>query len=302
MENPTNFALAHMWPVYVGNFRCKNFHQLPSEVHDYFASKGLLARQVFVREKDEYFEVQHHNGLYDFLVYFCTKQAADFAVQNAHRERYYGHKLNVFPGRYPSYFDPARTVKLHLFRQCNSATEEHLEHYIFAESLGKIDCIIKHGPRKVFVQYQSVEDRNKALQKVIIFEPAPVYQRQRQQRLLERDVMQEIIERYTADPEFLQMGPSIEMIDALQQGYIPPVNMNWQPPVPMHFKEFKLKGGRGSGAAARVKSRIGANTEMLFGIANKHRTKKAKRRTQKKNEQRRTQKKKAKLDSNAASK
>lgn len=219
------FPLAAHWPVYLGNFLCLGpTEQQPTIVQEYFAVKGLLAPIVFARNirDDRFRSSQKQNRIYDFLVYFVSKQDANDAVAYCHRDTYHGHRLNVFPGRQPAYFDQTRSVKYVLVQNA-FCTEQIIENSLVSQTGVQIGCIIKHSDREVFVEYRTPHDLICAIQRNELAIPEKVKRGSVKQRFMEQDVEQEILARIAEDPYFIDMRPPTNILLALLRGRKPKI-------------------------------------------------------------------------------
>ncbi|XP_065074089.1 uncharacterized protein LOC135698131 isoform X1 [Ochlerotatus camptorhynchus] len=215
------FPLANFWPVYVGNFWCDVYLEHATKVQEYFASKGLLVRMVFGRSAtdDPHFDYQRIFHLYDFLVYFVRPQDADDAISYCHREMYYGHRLNVFPGRVPLYFDSTKSVK-HTIQQPLKLqmTEQVYETYIQRQCPAQVTCVVQHHRMSLIAEYVSVKDRDKAIKYCRVCLPKAIDASQQKQRFIEQDVQHEICDRFQKDPSFANMLPPDIILSAFFSG------------------------------------------------------------------------------------
>nr|XP_029713829.1 uncharacterized protein LOC109412511 isoform X2 [Aedes albopictus] len=174
--NP-NFPLAAYWPVYLGNFWCDVYTQRTARIQEYFGSKGLLVRMVFSRSgaSDPFLKEQKRCQCYDFLVYFVSQQDAHDAVYYCNRDMYYGHRLNVLPGRTPAPFDVSKSAQHTLLQpERMQLTEQVFERYANDVLGAQISCIVRHSTEDLMVQYASVDDRNKVIRSCQIALPGPI--------------------------------------------------------------------------------------------------------------------------------
>ncbi|XP_029713819.2 uncharacterized protein LOC109420815 isoform X2 [Aedes albopictus] len=243
--NP-NFPLAAYWPVYLGNFWCDVYTQRTERIQEYFGSKGLLVRMVFSRSGacDPFLKEQKRCQCYDFLVYFVSQQDAHDAVYYCNRDMYYGHRLNVLPGRIPAPFDVSKSAK-HTFWQHErlKLEEQVFERYVNDEVGAQISCIVRHTTEDVLVEYASVNDRNKVIRSCQIALPGPISAFQAKQRFLEQNVEMEIMMWMQENPGFMNMLSPNNVLQALFKGVLPNVNQSWKTVVKLPpAMKLKVKG------------------------------------------------------------
>uniref|UniRef100_A0A1Q3EWZ5 Uncharacterized protein n=1 Tax=Culex tarsalis TaxID=7177 RepID=A0A1Q3EWZ5_CULTA len=192
-----DFPPAAFFPVYLGNFLCQQQGELVSRVQQYFAAKGLLARMVFVRsaQNDAFRNYQDRTKLYDCLVYFTRELDALDAVKYLHRDKYHGHRLNIFPGRERLYFESDKTVDV---RQLPGVTEnastESFEDKLVKITAERVVCCARNSPQRVLVEFG---DHEKMMQAVEIANQDKLYLARIptdvwKQRFIEQDVEGEI--------------------------------------------------------------------------------------------------------------
>lgn len=216
------FAPEAFYPVYLGNFWCQQPQELTDSVQAYFASRGLLARLVFSWDaaSDPFRSLQTQNKLYDCLVYFCRPEDADDAGRFLHRDLYYGHRVNIFPGRFPVFFDPSRTIKYNILNHSNSITEQVLENDLASKAGAQVVCIVKHAVRDIYVELDNPANMQQVLTSYWFCEPDQIDPNQPKQRFLEQDVIGEMLVNLQT---FMAQMPSQQILDALFRGINPPV-------------------------------------------------------------------------------
>uniref|UniRef100_A0A8D8CMD6 (northern house mosquito) hypothetical protein n=1 Tax=Culex pipiens TaxID=7175 RepID=A0A8D8CMD6_CULPI len=231
-----DFPPAAFFPVYVGNFLCQQRAELVARVQQYFASKGLLARMVFVRsaQNDPFQSYQDKTKLYDCLVYLTRQRDAQDAVKYLHRDKYYGHRLNVFPGRVPQFFDPAKSVQYTIRKHSGSVTEQVLENELVQSSGGSttvVVCTVKHSQQEAFVEFSDPASMERAIQRgsgLCSVRPGHMDSNQPRQRFLEQHVQSEMMFHITANPRFMFLMPEGAILEALYKGIRPPVWEEWK--------------------------------------------------------------------------
>ncbi|XP_039429115.1 uncharacterized protein LOC120412628 isoform X3 [Culex pipiens pallens] len=228
-----DFPPAAFFPVYVGNFLCQQRAELVARVQQYFASKGLLARMVFVRsaQNDPFQSYQDKTKLYDCLVYLTRQRDAQDAVKYLHRDKYYGHRLNVFPGRVPDFILVDQSVGYDLPDKMTHWPDHIIVQHIKVETLSNIRSIKRLNSSQVIVQYVNAYQREKALRRYQYFMPHSLDgQTIYNQHFLEQDVMGEIRHQIAHTP-FMVMGPERHVLDALCSGQ--------KPNLPSYYKGHK---------------------------------------------------------------
>lgn len=228
--NP-QFPLANYWPVYLGNFYCEPYAQHAVRIQEYFGSKGLLARMVFGRNEvcDPFFAEQRRCKLYDFLVYFVSQQDAQDAVHYCNRDMYYGHRLNVLPGRSAVFFDVSRSVRHSLLQpERFEMAEQAFERYIYNICRARTGCIIKHNKSDLLAEYCSYDDRTMALKYCKVALPELIAMNKPKQRFLEQNVEREIMAVIQKTPSFMEMLPPGNVLQALKNGLLPQSTMSWK--------------------------------------------------------------------------
>ncbi|XP_039429114.1 uncharacterized protein LOC120412628 isoform X2 [Culex pipiens pallens] len=214
-----DFPPAAFFPVYVGNFLCQQRAELVARVQQYFASKGLLARMVFVRsaQNDPFQSYQDKTKLYDCLVYLTRQRDAQDAVKYLHRDKYYGHRLNVFPGRNRHYFSPDSTVQVvgQVPGVCDDSPAQMFEDEVRKATCKAISCNARNALDQVLLEFKSSEEMEtgirlayrKGIGLTSIKTPAL------KQRFIEADIKQEIRKRQ----QFVQELPSPDVLRKLMQ-------------------------------------------------------------------------------------
>ncbi|EAT35852.1 AAEL012018-PA [Aedes aegypti] len=262
------FPLACYWPVYLGNFWCDVYPQHATRIQEYFGSKGLLVRMVFARNEylDPYFKEQKRCKCYDFLVYFVSQQDAQDAVYFCNRDMYYGHRLNVLPGRTPVFFDTSVSVRHSLLQPAKlEMAEQAFERHIYHICKARMQCIVKQSRSDLLVEYFSNEDRTLALQYCKIATPEQISMDQPKQRFLESDVQKELMAQIQGNPKFMDMLPPGNILQALMNGFLPQSTMSWKTlsMVP-HIKKIRVFG---PGKRRRqLRQQIYEKTQDIFGV------------------------------------
>ncbi|XP_038117397.1 uncharacterized protein LOC6050839 isoform X6 [Culex quinquefasciatus] len=223
-----DFPPAAFFPVYVGNFLCQQRTELVARVQQYFASKGLLARMVFVRsaQNDPFQSYQDKTKLYDCLVYLTREKDAQDAVKYLHRDKYYGHRLNVFPGRFADRMRLNRSAGYVLPDVFASWPDTLIEEHIEGNTEAIITCSRRASGRHLIVQYDDVQQLQKALSRYPYLEPYRL-DRETMQRFVELNVMDEIRHRIRNNPGFMVMCPERHVLEALYTGSSPDVPTDW---------------------------------------------------------------------------
>nr|XP_019550809.2 uncharacterized protein LOC109420815 isoform X1 [Aedes albopictus] len=265
--NP-NFPLAAYWPVYLGNFWCDVYTQRTERIQEYFGSKGLLVRMVFSRSGacDPFLKEQKRCQCYDFLVYFVSQQDAHDAVYYCNRDMYYGHRLNVLPGRTPAPFDVSKSAQHTLLQpERMQLTEQVFERYANDVLGAQISCIVRHSTEDLMVQYASVDDRNKVIRSCQIALPGTISVCQAKQRFLEQNVEMEIMMWMREDADFMDMLPPDNVLQALFNGLVPDVDQGWKtlvklPPV----KKMNIKAT--SARRLHLIKRVRIQAMQRFGV------------------------------------
>uniref|UniRef100_A0A8D8CLN7 (northern house mosquito) hypothetical protein n=1 Tax=Culex pipiens TaxID=7175 RepID=A0A8D8CLN7_CULPI len=226
-----DFPPAAFFPVYVGNFLCQQRAELVARVQQYFASKGLLARMVFVRsaQNDPFQSYQDKTKLYDCLVYLTRQRDAQDAVKYLHRDKYYGHRLNVFPGRTPDIMDPNHSVVYALSQNMMQLPTRLIENHILSATGFVAKSTKRFSTNQLIVQYEGPVQQEKALRdyRYMFAHPLTVELSQ-QQDFLEEDVIDELRARSQKHSTFLAMCPEKHVLEALYAGTKPDVGpMDW---------------------------------------------------------------------------
>ncbi|XP_019550811.2 uncharacterized protein LOC109420815 isoform X3 [Aedes albopictus] len=266
--NP-NFPLAAYWPVYLGNFWCDVYTQRTERIQEYFGSKGLLVRMVFSRSGacDPFLKEQKRCQCYDFLVYFVSQQDAHDAVYYCNRDMYYGHRLNVLPGRIPEYFNVSVSVKHSLMQpdKLSEMAEQAFERYIYNICKARMQCIFRHSDTKLLAEYFSPDDRTMALKYCMIAAPELIAMNQQKQRFLERNIENEILASIQASPKLMDMLPPGNILQALMNGFLPQSTMSWKTlsKVP-YIRKIRVFGPGKRRKAMR--QQIYQQAKQLFGV------------------------------------
>lgn len=212
------FPPAAFHPVYLGNFLCQQYSELVPRVQQYFASKGLLVRMVFSRgaDTDPFRAYQDKTKLYDCLVYFTRPEDAQDAIKYLHRDKYFGHRLNIFPGRKGTFFSAIKTVQVdHLPGVCDDAPAQIFEDEIRRITSATLICCIRNTPNQVLVEFQTQAKRDAGLRdgqcrEGVIMAPIAV-KNIKKQRYVEDDVKWEMRMRM----EFVYDLPAVDIRKAL---------------------------------------------------------------------------------------
>lgn len=222
LQPPGGGSLSDFFPVYLGNFWCVQPDLLVRRVQEYFASRGLLVRMVFLRDavNDSFRNLQDENKLYDCLVYFVRPEDAEDACRFLHRELYYGHRVNLFPGRVPVFFDCARAIKYNIINHSNVITEQVLEKDLTSKAGARVECIVKHAVRDIFVELSDPDNMQTVSAGYWFCTPDRVNQNQPKQRFLEQDVQGEID---ASLPQLMAQMPTEQILTALYNGINPQV-------------------------------------------------------------------------------
>ncbi|XP_058825112.1 uncharacterized protein LOC131685427 [Topomyia yanbarensis] len=226
----TTWPLESYHPVYVGNFKMLSLEEEAwyEQVSTYFAYKGLLTRMVYFHqlEKKLFSQFQRNHALLDMLVYFTSKRDADKAIKLCHRDSYYGHKLNVLPGRRPVYFDSQKSVllfKKYNGRFCKSETfvEQDLS------TFGQVKFIMKDSLDRTLVEFVSKQSMLAAVSTQSTFEPSVIEGNVMKQRFIEQDVKLGIEWTLQSNPSFMEMKPRRIILQYLYEGKRPLVDTSW---------------------------------------------------------------------------
>ncbi|XP_038117396.1 uncharacterized protein LOC6050839 isoform X5 [Culex quinquefasciatus] len=224
-----DFPPAAFFPVYVGNFLCQQRTELVARVQQYFASKGLLARMVFVRsaQNDPFQSYQDKTKLYDCLVYLTREKDAQDAVKYLHRDKYYGHRLNVFPGRVPEPIWADKSVRYNITEAMAHWPDHIIAEHIRQETQAVTHSTKRQDERQLIVQYINRPHQELALKRYRYLLPHSLAgQVIYFQRFVENEVFCEIRHQIAHTP-FMVMGPERHVLDALCTGCTPNVPMDW---------------------------------------------------------------------------
>lgn len=215
-----DWPLAHLWPVFVGNFRCADPSQYRNAVRYYFASKGLLVHWSFQLHDDYYFQFQRKANLYDGLVYFGSEQDAQLALQCDH-SIHNGYTLNVFPGRDPVYFPPDRSAMFRDMRSGYVYSEEFFTRALVARH-GAVRCVVKFDIKNGAAEFYSVAQTQKLFAEERQFKPTPVgYLALQKQRYVEANLLEQIRNSLRTNPAALPLTPTDSIFRNLHQGICP---------------------------------------------------------------------------------
>lgn len=242
---PPDWPLSHLWPVFMGNFRCSAAHQYGKAVRQFFASKGLLVRWHFQLLDDYFYQFQLKANLYDGLVYFGCEQDANYALECDH-SLYNGYTLNVFPGREPIYFPADRSA---IFRNMKSGIVYSEE--FFARAMmrrhGGVRCVVKYDIKTGAAEFYTPAQKDKMFAGERQFHPLPVgHQTLQKQRFVEANVQQQIQNELRKDPSALHINTHDSIFRSLQTGNLPqPLKCPGPPP---------RRGGGGSGGIQPVRN------------------------------------------------
>ncbi|XP_001843501.2 uncharacterized protein LOC6032990 [Culex quinquefasciatus] len=227
------WPLACYWPVYVSNFRLDNFAEEArnEQIANFFAAKGLLVRMIFMREPEGclYFKkFQRSSLLLDMLVYFTSKEDAQWAVRTCHRQTYYGHRLNVWPGRTPEYFDNTRSIRFQLPKTKCAAMSESVVELILRNKGHAIDTVARMSIVDVIVEFGNEESMRNAVRGTEYWIPFELQEPTMKQRFLERDVRIDLMQVMREKLTFMAMTPPQEVLEALLAGIPPSVDRSWE--------------------------------------------------------------------------
>ncbi|XP_062557969.1 uncharacterized protein LOC134222834 [Armigeres subalbatus] len=226
------WTLSPYWPVYLSNFRLNSLEESERhlQISTYFASKGLLCRMIFIWEN---FDKHYFNGyqrkslLLDMLVYFTSKEDADRAIRCCDKTTYYGHKLNVFPGRIPIYFDPERTICFKIGTHAVHLTETIAEHRFRYRGIKGIETVVRKSETELFVEFCDQHAMNKAVMKSPRWIPMRLHGPVQKQRYLEQDCKYEMMFFIQENPSFLDMVPAENILKDMLNGKLPAVLRDW---------------------------------------------------------------------------
>ncbi|XP_038120471.1 uncharacterized protein LOC6046226 [Culex quinquefasciatus] len=227
---PQDWPLAHLWPVYVGNFRCADAAQCSSAIRHYFASKGLLVRWFFQLKDDYYFQFQKKANLYDGLVYFGSEQDAVQAL-GADHSIHNGYTLNVFPGRDPVFFPPDRSAMFRNIRSGYVYSEEFFARALMARH-GGVRCVVKFDIKNGAAEFYSVAQTQGVFSKERQFQPSLVgHQALQKQRYVEANIQEQILNGLGAQPNALLMTENDPIYRKMQSAELPePLRCPGPPP------------------------------------------------------------------------
>lgn len=220
----SNWMLANLWPVYVGNFRVASPSQRDNQIREYFASKGLLVRWWFNQEDEYYFKNQIKAGLYDMLVYFVSEKDAELAIEHCHRDTFDGYKLNVFPGRKPSYFPKDRSIFYMKMKSGHVYSEEFFERRVVR--YGAVNCVVKFDEKTGAAEFVDPADKANVSVRERLWNPLPVPDNLKKQRFLECDLMNTIAAYLQSKPGELKEKENHKFTLMLLSGTIPVLNPN----------------------------------------------------------------------------
>uniref|UniRef100_A0A1Q3G1T9 Uncharacterized protein n=1 Tax=Culex tarsalis TaxID=7177 RepID=A0A1Q3G1T9_CULTA len=233
VRDDPEWPLASYWPVYVSNFMVNNWIEESddyslkywyTQVSDFFAYKGFQTRMIYFHLLDtEYLRVQKKNSLIEALVYFGSEEEAERAIATCHRCQYFGHWLNVFPGRTPEHFCNERAVRL--VKKSGQVAESFLENCL--NPFGKVELIIRHAEGNILVQFETKEDMLKALPSQNTWKPILLNGPVRIQRFLESDVKMGIKWASESQEGFLDQRPRSKVLQYFEDGIHPIVENTW---------------------------------------------------------------------------
>ncbi|XP_055607196.1 uncharacterized protein LOC129754955 [Uranotaenia lowii] len=234
-----DWPLATYWPVYVGNFKifkkCNNDRICATEVHVYFASKGLPSFMVFRLKDDFYEKYQLSVGLFDMLVYFCNQEDANRAIKWCNRDVYKGHRLNVFDGRTESYFPLQNSWRVEYFRKKNSImTETKLENII--NNYGQLKCITKHEQDGFLINLEHTSEKFLSDFKFKV----PIFERISKQRFVERMVITHLRQEID-EGLIMQMKAPAKYLRPIMHGIVPQLRKNWTEADIPQLKNFQSR-------------------------------------------------------------
>ncbi|XP_062557999.1 uncharacterized protein LOC134222869 [Armigeres subalbatus] len=227
------WTLSPYWPIYVSNFRLNSLDMADrnAQISTYFASKGLLSRMIYIRENDDPFFETHQSKtlLLDMLVYFTSKEDAERAIRCCDKTTYYGHVLNVYPGRSPEYFDPSRTVRFQIPEEYSvEHTETPTELGFKCRGPGNISTIVKHSVTELFVEFEDEYSMNLAVTQCLLWIPSrPGPRLVRKQRFLEQDCKYEMMFFIQQNSGFIDQLPPENVLQCLLSGKLPRVQNDW---------------------------------------------------------------------------
>ncbi|KAL9696937.1 hypothetical protein quinque_000378 [Culex quinquefasciatus] len=226
-----DWPLAAFWPAYLSNFMVNNWidqwnalKHWYAQVSDFFAYKGFQTRMIYFHTLDsDYLQLQKKNMLIEALVYFGSEEEAERAIATCHRCRYFGHWLNVLPGRTPEYF--CNELSVRLVKGPAPTSESHLEHSL--RPFAKVKLAIRHSIGNILVQFSSKEGMLKALASQANWKPIQLMEPVRIQRFLESDVKMGIQWEMEKQPDFLTQRPRRKIWQYFEDGIQPIVDNTW---------------------------------------------------------------------------
>uniref|UniRef100_A0A1Q3EY55 Uncharacterized protein n=2 Tax=Culex tarsalis TaxID=7177 RepID=A0A1Q3EY55_CULTA len=235
------WPLASFWPVYVDNFRINTLEteQRNDQIREYFAAKGLLATIVFVNESSHFYKwFQRKFMLLDMLVYFTSREDAQKAIELCHRDSYYGHYLNVFPGREPVLFDVERSgfTKVNYHEKCKRAdhptepSTTYIEENVLEALPKDVTCVTRSTEARVHFEFAKSDLLSAVLPRIAVefdAKSGQLKQPLRKQRFLELDMKNKLTDKLRNDPAFLRQRPSPDVLRALFVGTVPGAMLNW---------------------------------------------------------------------------
>nr|XP_029723841.1 uncharacterized protein LOC109411032 [Aedes albopictus] len=279
--NPA-FALSPYWPVYVSNFRLNSLDESKrnAQIATYFASKGLLTRMIFIRQNDSFFQIyQKPTMLLDMLVYFTSKADADRAIRCCDRTTYYGHILNVLPGRIPVYFNMDLTVR---FKLPDAYAIEHTETpselaLLGSKDSGNIVTIAKHSGYMLFVEFKDQNSMKLAVAQCTTWIPSRLSEPVQKQRFLEQDCTNKMQLLLQKDGAFINMLPPENLLQDLLGGKLPLVDKDWDSwksprelpedlRISLYHRKIKRKKMTKDGLPDNLRKEVFLRKNIFFGI------------------------------------
>lgn len=217
-----DWPLAHLWPVYIDNFRCTSQNVCTHTIRQYFGSKGLLVRWFFSLNDDYLRQFQQKANLYDGLVYFGSEEDARQAIQHCDHSIYNGYTMNVFPGRDPVYFPANRSIMYKNMKSGYVYSEEFLMRHM-VRRFGGVRCVVKYDINNGAVEFFTEEQKRRAFTEGRQFRSSPVANDQtlQKQRFVEFNVRDKILTALRQNPNALQMNPLDPIFLMLQAGQRP---------------------------------------------------------------------------------
>lgn len=171
---------------------------------------------------------QRKTLLQDMLVYFTCQEDAERAIRCCDKTTYYGHTLNVLPGRVPVYFDPERTVCFRVGKKSFHLTDTIVEQKLRYRGCDNIGTIVKYTDCEVFVEFDDGYSMRRAVAETKLWIPSMLSHPVKKQRYLEQDCKYQMMFMIQENPSFLDMVPPEYVLNDLLNGKLPPVVRDWE--------------------------------------------------------------------------